>query len=235
MGLSERKNAILAAILKEHIRTAKAVGSRLLMEEYDLDLSSASIRNEMAELEADGYLQQPHTSAGRVPTMKAYQYYLSHFLQDTDVAKSDQDAIRKAAVMAPRDPENRMRATAKALAERANTTVIVSFGDGGVYYTGLTNLFHQPEFSQVDLILHLSEVVDRLDDVVSEMSDEFDEETPVLLGDANPFGNDTGALFVRMSRQTGGGLFGMVGPMRMPYGENLALLRYTRDLLERLR
>ncbi|MBR5230100.1 MAG: heat-inducible transcription repressor HrcA, partial [Firmicutes bacterium] len=76
MELSERKLKILQAIISDYVRTAEPVGSRTLSKHPELDFSPATIRNEMADLEDMGYLTHPHTSAGRVPSDKAYRLYV---------------------------------------------------------------------------------------------------------------------------------------------------------------
>jgi heat-inducible transcriptional repressor len=84
-NLDERKNSILHAIIQEHIITASPVGSRTIAKKYDLGVSSATIRNEMADLEELGYLEQPHTSAGRVPSDKGYRYYVDILMKNKGV------------------------------------------------------------------------------------------------------------------------------------------------------
>ena len=76
MELNERKMKILKAVVKDYIETAEAVGSRTISKKHNLGVSAATIRNEMADLEELGYLVQPHTSAGRVPTEKGYKLYV---------------------------------------------------------------------------------------------------------------------------------------------------------------
>lgn len=83
--LDERKNNILHAIIQEHIVTASPVGSRTLAKKYDLGVSSATIRNEMADLEELGYVEQPHTSAGRIPSDKGYRYYVDILMKNKGV------------------------------------------------------------------------------------------------------------------------------------------------------
>lgn len=231
MELNERQQSILRAILAEHIKTALPVGSTILVEKYGMDLSPASIRNEMAELEESGYLAQPHTSAGRVPTIRAYRYYLEHFLKDCDVPKKSQDAIKKA-FHSDGEPEARYKSMAKVIADLCSNTVIVGFARRDVYYTGLSNLFHQPEFAEHMTILNLSAVVDHLDDVISAIFDEIHDEPKVLLGRENPFGEETGVLLAKFHTRSHEHLFGMLGPVRMPYDHHLAVLRYAKSLID---
>ena len=80
--LSERKTKILYAIIKDYLETGEPVGSRTISKKTDLNLSSATIRNEMSDLVEMGYIVQPHTSAGRIPTDKGYRFYVDMLMQD---------------------------------------------------------------------------------------------------------------------------------------------------------
>src|SRR5262245_3314664 len=91
--LDERKTAILRAVVEEYIETAQPVGSGHVASSGDLAVSAATIRNEMGALERDGYLQQPHTSAGRVPTEKGYRFYVDH-LAPADLQTADAEQVR---------------------------------------------------------------------------------------------------------------------------------------------
>ena len=79
MDLDERKAAILRAIVEEHVATAQPVGSQTVARSRGLDVSSATVRNEMTVLEREGYIMAPHTSAGRIPTDLGYRYFVDHF------------------------------------------------------------------------------------------------------------------------------------------------------------
>lgn len=96
MELSERKQQILKAIIAEYIRTAEPVGSKALAALPELAFSSATIRNEMSELEEMGYLEKPHTSAGRVPSHKGYRFYVDHLMRRPEASPagtSDENAL----------------------------------------------------------------------------------------------------------------------------------------------
>src|ERR1700691_1459821 len=92
-GLDKRKSFILATVVYEYINTAEPVGSVTLTQKYNLGVSSATIRNEMAELEAGGYLVQPHTSAGRVPSDTGYRIYVDQLMRPEALASDDQRRI----------------------------------------------------------------------------------------------------------------------------------------------
>ena len=88
-GLDERKTKILNAIIKNYLETGEPVGSRTISKYTDLNLSSATIRNEMSDLEELGYILQPHTSAGRIPSDKGYRFYVDHLMAEKDKEVAD--------------------------------------------------------------------------------------------------------------------------------------------------
>ena len=87
--LDERKTKILSAVIKNYLETGEPVGSRTISKYTDLNLSSATIRNEMSDLEELGYILQPHTSAGRIPSDKGYRFYVDHLMEEKDKQVSD--------------------------------------------------------------------------------------------------------------------------------------------------
>src|SRR5512142_3191547 len=91
--LSERQKTLLLVIIRDYIDAAQPVGSKRLVDRYHLDLSSATIRNEMAELTEKGYLRQPHTSAGRVPTEEGYRLFVSEMMNQAELPQSVQNTI----------------------------------------------------------------------------------------------------------------------------------------------
>mgnify|MGYP000932885727 CR=1 FL=1 len=95
MALNERKKQILQAIISEYIKTAQPVGSRTLARRHKVGLSPATIRNEMADLEESGFLIQPHTSAGRIPSQKGYRYYVDDLMEAPDLEEEERAKIRQ--------------------------------------------------------------------------------------------------------------------------------------------
>ena len=95
MSISERKKKILAAVVDEYVRTAEPVGSKAIAERGELHCSSATIRNELAELVSLGYLEQPHTSAGRVPTPMGYRMYVNELMQKQKLSLEETEDINR--------------------------------------------------------------------------------------------------------------------------------------------
>lgn len=118
----DRKRKLLQAIIHEFIKTGKPVGSVFLAEQYKLDLSSATIRNVMADLEAEGYLTHPHTSAGRVPTDKAYRFYVDSLVDLQRLAQMEEEKIRLDYEARIREIESLLASTSKTLSVMSNFT-----------------------------------------------------------------------------------------------------------------
>ncbi len=124
MKLSERKLKILQAIITDYIETAEPVGSRTLSRKYDLGVSAATIRNEMAELEEDGYLKQLHTSSGRVPSDKAYRLYVDQLMESRILAKIQREALRESLMQKFHEVQNLLKHSAEYLSEITDYTSI---------------------------------------------------------------------------------------------------------------
>ena len=95
MDLTERQLNILKAIVKDYVETAEAVGSRTISKKYDFGISAATIRNEMSDIEDRGYLVQPHTSAGRIPTKKGYMLYVDSLMGNRELEEHEKEMLRK--------------------------------------------------------------------------------------------------------------------------------------------
>ena len=117
MELTPRKKAIIAELVKEHIEHGEPIGSKLLAKRLENSPSSATLRNEMSELCELGFLEQPHTSAGRIPTAKAYRLYVTEFMDKTPVSEERKQIIDDMLSQINPDPENIGSAAAEILTE----------------------------------------------------------------------------------------------------------------------
>jgi heat-inducible transcriptional repressor len=229
----DRRKQILEAIIKEHVATGAPVGSSNLVEKYKLDCSSATVRNIMAELEEEGFIRQPHTSAGRVPTEAAYKLYLAEVIGKKKAKKIKDKDLHEIDLALGDGDEAAMRDTAKALAALTDSAVFWAFHKNNLYYTGLSNLFQQPEFVNSGLVYNVSAVIDRMDEIIDNIFEQTGEKAEILLGEANPFGNFCGAILAKYKRGNQSGLFGILGPMRMDYERNLSLVEYILGKLKK--
>ena len=227
--ISDRKKIILRAIIKEYIKNAQPVSSGTLVEKCKLGVSPATIRNDMAELEEEGYIMQPHTSAGRVPTELAYELELAEIgkdkknLRETEIKLLDDLFSHE---------ESGAKQTAKAIAELSNAAVFWAFHKNDLYYTGISNLFAQPEFKQSEIVYDVSVIIDRMEDIIDNLFDNIEYGEQVLIGSKNPFGIFLSTVLVKYKKDNKSGVFGLIGPTRMDYARNLALISYIKSKFE---
>ena len=227
--LDSRTELILKLVIEDYIRTAQPVGSKYLNEQYQIGVSDATVRNELAVLESEGFLRSPHTSAGRVPTEAAYVYYLSHLRDKTFVLEG---APLRAATR-EKNTEMVLKSMAKKLVEISGETAIVAIDPKWTYYTGVSNLFHKPDFHDPEMMQTLSSLVDQFDEVMQRMYQQLPDGPQVFIGSSNPFGQEMATILVRynVDGETQG-LLGLVGPLRMDYSRNLALIERAKEVID---
>ncbi len=126
MKLNDRKIRILEAIITDYIATAEPIGSRTIARKYNLGISPATIRNEMSDLEELGFIEQPHTSAGRVPSQKGYRLYVDNLMQSRKLSQEEADFLKNAISFNVNRIEYMMEQTAKALAMLTSYTTVVT-------------------------------------------------------------------------------------------------------------
>lgn len=124
MELSERKKKILSAVVDRYIMTGDPVGSKVLCG--NLSVSSATVRNEMSELSEMGYLEQPHTSAGRIPSQRGLRYYVNNLMQNYEISDAERFAIESRFDISAGEPEEIITHAAKLLSEITNCASVVS-------------------------------------------------------------------------------------------------------------
>jgi len=198
-----------------------------VVNKYKLGVSSATVRNEMAELEQAGYIAQPHTSAGRVPTEPAYRFYLSN-LKEKKISAGEAEVLIK--LLEGKD-ERSFKQTAKALANASGLAVFWAFHRHNLYYTGIANLLSQPEFIEARLVYDISGIIDRLDEIIDEIFDSTQFGPRVLLGADNPFSPICSTIMSKYKLGENTGLFGLLGPVRQDYEKNLAFVNFINRRL----
>ncbi|MFA5021527.1 MAG: hypothetical protein WC508_00385 [Patescibacteria group bacterium] len=232
--MNERQQDLLQIIISQYIKTAQPVSSNFITQAGSFDLSSATIRNEMADLEDQGYIYHPHTSAGRVPTEKGYQFFVSNFLSDSKLSKKQQEFLDKLVGQYKTFEPLALKELAKGISEFCNGAVFVAFSDNDFYYTGISNLFSQPEFAEQKVVYNLSRVIDHLDLVINKIFDDIDSQVEVLVGSQNRFAKDCSSIMTKYQAKNGSGLLGILGPLRMDYQNNFSLIKYSQGLINRL-
>ncbi|HTM67757.1 MAG TPA: DeoR family transcriptional regulator [Candidatus Binatia bacterium] len=229
-----RLRDIFRIIVREYLRSAEPIGSAYIVSRHRLGVSPATVRNDMAELEERGLLEQPHTSAGRIPTEAGYRYYVDEFVRDGELEDKPRRELEAAVVEMERDMESAARKFARTVASITGETAIIRVGTQS-YLTGVQNLMGKPEFREGELMREALRAVDELDALVGDLESRASEDVSVLIGADNPFGRELSSVFtVFAAPDAGEAVIGILGPTRMDYDTNVALLRYIRERLDEL-
>lgn len=232
--MTERQAKLLAAIIEQYAEIAAPVGSITLAKLFGV--SSATIRAEMATLEEHGYIAQPHTSAGRVPTDKGYRFYvnqLSDVPQPNDVPQiADRNARAiDARVATYTDRTDRaIRSAVDSLVEITRNLGLATIGDQ-LYMNGMGNLFSQPEFAANPE--QVARLIDNLEPWLREAAP--NEPLNVFIGTENPIGrNSQASLIISRFRSpySDHSYIGVLGPTRQDYAKVMRLVRHTGAMLE---
>jgi heat-inducible transcriptional repressor len=229
--MTERQIKLLAAIVEQHAEVASPVGSQLLARAFNV--SSATIRSEMAELERLGYIVQPHTSAGRVPTDKGYRFYVNYLNANNDVS-SDRRSERalSARVHDGGLPERTIRNAVDTLVELTHNLGLATIGDQ-LYMAGLSNLFGQPEFIQPGQVQEVARLLDNIQPWLREAAP--NEPLNVFIGRENPIGGSSGCTLIISrfrSPYSDRSYIGVVGSTRQSYRNVMGLVAQAGEMLE---
>ena len=226
-----KKSKIFEAIVEEYIKSANPVGSTLIVDKYFSDISSATVRNYMVELENEGLICQPYTSAGRIPTELGYQYYVNNILDKSSVTGKEKNILDE--LVKKIKDRDQIKILAKELAGLSSEAVLIGFGPNDVYYTGISNLFSQPEFSRQAQVFSMSEIIDHLDEVMEKIFTKIEDEVEILIGQNNPFGEMSSVVLSKYDFCGDDILLGILGPMRMNYQQSVALIEYSKEILKK--
>lgn len=234
--MNERQREILAAIVELYTKTALPVGSESLLERHHFPVSSATLRNDMLALEEAGYLYQPHTSAGRIPTDEGYRFYVEEMMGDKPLSKRDQARLQEEFLKLQAKHTRTVRTTARLLsALSGNLAVSGLVGKDEVYDFGMKALMDKPEFQEMDELSRVVETLDTLDEKIEGlMAGMKDGETRIFIGEENPVaGIENCAMVVSPYRNRDGerGMLAIIGPKRMEYGRNKSLIEHMKKLL----
>src|ERR1044071_5624940 len=229
--MTERQRLILCAIVEQYAEVASPVGSNLLAKVFAV--SSATIRAEMAELERLGYIMQPHTSAGRVPTDQGYRFYVNNLSESGDGKEGRRgERALTARVHGGGMPERTIRNAVDTLVELTHNLGIATIGNQ-LYMSGLSNLFGQPEFVGGNQVRQIAELLDNLEPWLREAAP--NEPLSVYIGRENPIGRSAGCSLIIsrfVSPYSDQSYIGVLGPTRQSYRDVMTLVRRAGQTLE---
>lgn len=233
--MNTRQAKLLMTIIDEFIQTGIPVGSKQIIEQGHFLLSCATIRNEMRALGEEGFLEQPHISAGRVPTAKGYQLYVREYMEPNTQEQKVKDRfdVLKQQYLQRKDQERAYEAVSLLSQMIPHVAFATVPHKERVYYMGLANTLRQPEF-QINPML-ASGVVEVLESRLTEllMHAELDERVRYFIGDEHvlPQIQSCSMVVRRYTVRGEEGVIGILGPMRMDYAYNTVALELVSDLL----
>lgn len=221
----------MKAIVEQYAEVASPVGSSLLAKVFNV--SSATIRAEMAELERLGYIHQPHTSAGRVPTDKGYRFYVNTLVEGPE-EPAERRAERALAARVEHGgvPDRMIRNAVDTLVELTHNLGLATIGNQ-LYISGLSNLFGQPEFMSGRQVQQVAGLLDNLEPWLREAAP--NEPLSVYIGQENPIGRSAGASLIISrfrSPYSDHSYIGVLGPTRQQYRDVMTLVRRAGQALE---
>ncbi|MBR2543184.1 transcriptional regulator [Candidatus Saccharibacteria bacterium] len=236
MEITERQREILCQIIEEYAETAAPVGSMTMAKLFGV--SPATVRAEMARLEALGLIAQPHTSAGRVPTDAGYRFYvngLSGAEEESGVSAFERGVhALEVRVSSQSRADSAIRGAVDALVELTGNLGLATI-DGQLYLSGMSRLFTQPEFSDARRVQAVAKLLDNLEPWLREAAP--GEALNIFIGQENPIGrNSEVSLIISKFRSpfSDRSYIGVLGPTRQNYSKVMALVRYAGSMLEDL-
>lgn len=233
IDLSERQRQLLKAIIELYVKSGEPISSDLIEKSYDLGVSPATIRNEMVRLTDAGFLKQPHTSAGRVPTAMGFRLYVNELMQERQVPIVDEVSIRQQVLDARAQFDRMMQIATRALAKKC-ATLAVAVANDDLYYAGAAYILDLQEFYDIDVtrfVLGLFDENPRLREIIGRGVGS--DPVHILFGEDMEFEylKPTGFVFTRYSTDANGGVLGVIGPARMNFSLVLPYVKYVRDLV----
>lgn len=235
--MTERQQAILAAIIEQYAEIAVPVGSVTLAKLFNV--SSATIRSEMARLEDMGYIEHLHTSSGRIPTDKGYRVYVNGITEATmselpsginRSARAIDTHIKSQANQADRA----IRSAVNSLVELTDNFGFATIGTE-LYMNGIGKLFSQPEFIEGEHVRAVADLIDNIEPWLREAAP--NEPLNVFIGSENPIGKSSGATLVIsrfQSPYSDRSYIGVIGPTRQNYLRTMQLVKRAGALLEEI-
>jgi heat-inducible transcriptional repressor len=243
--LTPRQVQLLHRVIEEYITTAEPVSSKALASSGQFDVRSATIRNELADLEEAGLLTQLHTSGGRIPTARAYRLYVNGLVANEGLALNHSHRRRLDEALQDvdlKDPEAVNRTLARIVGELSGNLVMANMSEReDAYKVGLSNMIAFPEFRELNRLAGLTEFFDHFESMFERMRrslwERHDADTKVMIGTESPYKqvHDETVIVSRYRLPKGhDGTLTLVGPMRMDYRKNLGLMTYATQIANRI-
>lgn len=229
-----RQQEVLGLVVRHYVETAEPVGSRFIARK--LGLSSATIRNVMADLEEMGYIMQPHTSAGRAPTDKGYRYYIDSLMRLKSVNGQVVTSMRAQRACPARSLDDVLERTSRLISGLTNYVGISLFARyDKLYLDGASHIVEQPEFQDLKKLYAILKCLEEKRELLHLLHNDFDEgRLTIHIGRGTESSSLSECSVVTKGYKVKGkvsGRLGVIGPKRMVYEKVIPTVEYLADTL----
>lgn len=233
---NKRKEEVLELIIDRYIESAEPVGSRQIARK--LGLSSATIRNVMSDLEDEGYITHPHTSAGRIPTDKGYHYYITTLMRRRSLTDNMVKIVKAQYSEKVKTLEDILEKTSRLISSLTNYVGITMMPDvEKVYLDGASHLIGQPEFQNLAKLHNLFRCLEDRMSILKLLCDESDDRLTIHIGKENKSSYLSDCSIVTRGYKIRGkpsGKLGVIGPKRMVYERVIPMVEYFADTVSNI-
>ena len=232
-----RKDRVLGVTVNRYIKTFAPVSSAFLTNEYFSSLSSATIRGVLSELEKEGYLMHPHTSAGRVPTERGYRYYVDNLIQEIQLLEEEKLRIRKLCDQKKQEIEVGLKKISKAIAYETNYTGIVSVDglESQLFFSGIQHVVEYLRYDDLQKIKNILFSLEEKERLYELISQKLKEKVGVFIGEeiqGRRFDKCSLVISCYQIKKGMTGRIAVLGPIRMDYQKVISTINYIIKLVE---
>ncbi len=236
-GLNRRQQEVLEMIVRSYVETAEPVGSRYVSRK--LNLSSATIRNVMADLEDMGYIMQLHTSAGRSPTDSGYRYYIESLMHTKNVNTDMERSVKNQYNNSVRSVEDVLDRTSYMISNITNYVGLTLFSQyEKLYLDGTSHIVEQPEFHDLRKLYALLKCLEQKNELLDILRDDFNTEgVTIHIGKENFSNSLCDCSIVTKGYKVKGktsGRLGVIGPKRMVYEKVIPMVEFLADTVTKI-
>ncbi|MBF0490723.1 MAG: hypothetical protein HQL15_08955 [Candidatus Omnitrophica bacterium] len=229
-----RKDKILTIVIGHYIKTTVPVGSHFITEEYKVEVSPATVRNILAELEEEGYLSHPHTSAGRVPTQRGYRYYVDHLMHEIQLLEEEKKRIQSEHKRYVDHLETLMEKTSQVMTDLTNYTSIICVDGWGskIILKGTSHVVGYPENTDILKIQAILRILEEKERLLALINRDLDHKVEIYIGHEMALKEMDGCSLAVSSFEKDGltGRIAVLGPTRMNYDRVVSALDYISDI-----
>ncbi len=240
VDMQARKDRVLSIVIEQYIKTVSPVSSNYITKQFFEGLSSATIRNILAELEQEGYLTHPHTSAGRVPTQKGYRYYVDNLMNEIQLLEEEKERIKAEYERESMELEALLEKTSRVLAETTHYTSIVSVEgwQNKLFCQGTSFVVNYPDYNDIKKIAQILNALDEKQRLLEVINQDLVNKLEIFIGSeiaCSDINSSCSLVVSRYEPKRGPkGRIAVLGPTRMDYERVVSTLNYLSELLERI-